>query len=276
VRQGRIQSALEDVTTLFKLAHHAKEPFLIASLIAGSIDTLAVKCLEDVLNNASQEAKDLSQLSVPEASFRNAFRRGVLMEQAVFGLMFFSALSLSDDEWARTGLKKTGPISLFVSSPFYRVFLLADDAAAYQKYTKNYEGLAQSPFWTDKNYWDRADEFKKENHGGLFTALFLSDMAKVRKIAAKSDAYHRLAQLALAVEAYRQKHHSLPERLDELAPAFLPAIPLDPFDGQPLRFKRDGNDVMLYSIGPDDVDDGGIPWNETAKKGDLVFRIKGR
>jgi hypothetical protein len=101
-------------------------------------------------------------------------------------------------------------------------------------------------------------------------------MGKVSKFAAQSDAYHRLAQVALAVEAYRQKQHRLPERLDELTPAFLPAIPLDSFDGQPLRFKRDGNDVGLYSIGPDDIDDGGMPWNESTKKGDLVFRIKGK
>jgi hypothetical protein len=80
----------------------------------------------------------------------------------------------------------------------------------------------------------------------------------------------------LAAAAYRQKQHRLPERLDELTPAFLPAIPFDPFDGQPLRFKRDGSDVVLYSIGPDDVDDGGIPWDEMGKKGDLVFRIRGR
>jgi hypothetical protein len=38
---------------------------------------------------------------------------------------------------------------------------------------------------------------------------------------------------------------------------FLPAVPLDPFDGAPLRYKPLVKGYVVYSIGPDGHDDGG-------------------
>lgn len=65
--------------------------------------------------------------------------------------------------------------------------------------------------------------------------------------------------VVIAMEAYRRAHGAWPERLDELVPAYLPAIPADPCTGEPLRFipARDGRPPTLYSVGVDGVDDGG-------------------
>lgn len=40
-------------------------------------------------------------------------------------------------------------------------------------------------------------------------------------------------------------------------PDTLPAIPEDPFDEQPLRYRRLPQGFLVYSIGPDFADDGG-------------------
>jgi hypothetical protein len=48
----------------------------------------------------------------------------------------------------------------------------------------------------------------------------------------------RSAQTALAVERFRCRHGGrLPGKLEELVPAYCEALPLDPFDGTPLRFE---------------------------------------
>jgi hypothetical protein len=59
--------------------------------------------------------------------------------------------------------------------------------------------------------------------------------------------------------------------LSALAPDYLDAIPQDPFDGQPLRYRPQGHGYMLYSIGPDLKDDGGK--RMTGKTGDIVFAV---
>jgi hypothetical protein len=61
---------------------------------------------------------------------------------------------------------------------------------------------------------------------------------------------------AIAVEEYRRtKAGALPSRLEDLTPAQLRAVPIDPFSGQPLRFKRLPDGYAVYSVGANRVDD---------------------
>jgi hypothetical protein len=78
----------------------------------------------------------------------------------------------------------------------------------------------------------------------------------------------RAARVALAIERFRPTNGgALPERLGQLVPAYLEAIPDDPFDGQPLRFVKQPVGYTVYSVGVDrednggrEVDDDGIPF----------------
>ncbi len=91
----------------------------------------------------------------------------------------------------------------------------------------------------------------------------------------RSQAQFRCAAVALAVERYRRKHGRWPEALSDLAPAFLKAVPTDPFDGQPLRYRKDKEGVVVYSVGQDRKDDGGAfdTLNSDRLGTDLGFRL---
>jgi hypothetical protein len=56
----------------------------------------------------------------------------------------------------------------------------------------------------------------------------------------------------------------------------LPAVPVDSYDCQPLRYTKRADGVTVYSIGPDEVDNGGN-FPEGARPGDagtdIVFRL---
>jgi hypothetical protein len=65
----------------------------------------------------------------------------------------------------------------------------------------------------------------------------------------------RCAQVAVAAERYHRKHGNWPQSLADLVPQFLPAVPLDPFDGKPLRYRRTDQGAVVYSVG----EDGGDP-----------------
>ena len=58
---------------------------------------------------------------------------------------------------------------------------------------------------------------------------------------------HRATAILLALKAYKREKGYLPERLSELVPKYLSKIPIDPFDGQPLRYSREGQ--VIYSVG---------------------------
>jgi hypothetical protein len=68
----------------------------------------------------------------------------------------------------------------------------------------------------------------------------------------------RCAVMAIAAERYRLAHGRWPESATELVNAgFLKAAYKDPFDGQPLRWKRTATGLIIYSVGPDRTDNDG-------------------
>jgi hypothetical protein len=89
----------------------------------------------------------------------------------------------------------------------------------------------------------------------------------------------RAVQAALAVERYRLGTGStLPDSLGQLVPKYLAAVPDDPYDGKPLRYKNlSPKGYVAYSIGRNRVDDGGVP-KPTAGNADgpydLTFAVR--
>jgi hypothetical protein len=85
----------------------------------------------------------------------------------------------------------------------------------------------------------------------------------------------RCAIAGLALERYRHEKGHWPEALDGVAPAYLEAVPLDPFDGRPLRYKRLPDGVLVYSVTPNDQTNfGGVRWRSGGGRGtDLGFRL---
>jgi len=69
--------------------------------------------------------------------------------------------------------------------------------------------------------------------------------------------YVEASTTMLGLAAYRGKHARYPDSLTQLVSEFLPRLPVDYGDGGVLRYRREGNGYVLYSVGPDGVDDGG-------------------
>ena len=100
-----------------------------------------------------------------------------------------------------------------------------------------------------------------------------------------AEAQQRLEEMKVAVEKYQQENGRLPRSLTDLlhpAGRYLERIPEDPFGvmaGDTLRlvYARDKDQVTIYSIGPDGVDNQGAVVYEFEKdpngEGDIVIRI---
>src|SRR5262249_19797925 len=99
----------------------------------------------------------------------------------------------------------------------------------------------------------------------------------------------RAAKLKLALLLFQAEKGRLPARLDELVPDFLVALPEEPFSGQPFRYRiskgersqpqprtgRAKQDVpdgqaILWSVGPDGIDHGGIRQGDDQKMDDVA------
>jgi hypothetical protein len=69
---------------------------------------------------------------------------------------------------------------------------------------------------------------------------------------------HHFLLTQLALTAYRDEHGAYPDRLEQLVPGYLTALPPDPFAlHAPIGYVRTAGTYRLYSIGPDGKDDHG-------------------
>ncbi len=102
--------------------------------------------------------------------------------------------------------------------------------------------------------------------------VFERDHGMLLSILKRSSAVNAglpLLRVRIAMERYRLDHGAWPETLDALIPSYLDSIPLDPMDGKSLRYNATKR--ILYSIGTDFVDDGGVAPD---KSGSLESRLE--
>lgn len=106
---------------------------------------------------------------------------------------------------------------------------------------------------------------------GLVFDDFASFAAQWRYENAGDLAGDRLLMLQLALRAYRLENGQYPSALNALAPHYLKTIPADPFGaGEPMHYKRSGQKYILWSIGPDEKDNGGTPIPPNKDENDLT------
>jgi len=97
--------------------------------------------------------------------------------------------------------------------------------------------------------------------------------------AVRTDVELKATEVVCALKSYELAHGSPPETLSALIPGLLPSVPIDPFDGKPLRYRRKGKEWVLWSVGSDMKDDNAA-WHEykyrssgeVRRGGDIYFK----
>jgi hypothetical protein len=84
----------------------------------------------------------------------------------------------------------------------------------------------------------------------------------------------RASAVGLAAERHRLTHGTWPDSVEELAPLLAPGVAEDPFTGLPLLLRPSAGDLLVHSVGADDVDDGGTMSPKGGRGGDIVFRLR--
>jgi hypothetical protein len=94
----------------------------------------------------------------------------------------------------------------------------------------------------------------------------------------QSQARLRTARVAIACERYRMKTGDWPKTLAEIPKELLPAVPNDPFDGKPVKYKLGDGVAIVYSVGEDETDHGGnlskILYPQPGSLHDIGFQLR--
>jgi ABC-type transport system involved in multi-copper enzyme maturation permease subunit len=90
------------------------------------------------------------------------------------------------------------------------------------------------------------------------------------------QAHVQLLRTAVAAARFFNVHQRYPKSIEEMVPAFLNSVPIDPFSGEPLKCKSladsslpEQSPFTIYSIGDNLIDDGGV--EQQNGPSDIVF-----
>jgi hypothetical protein len=276
------QSAVVSVQSLFALSHSLeKEPLVRSYLARLECQRIAIGSLQNLLSGAGLTDAQLGSLadSMDKAEDPRGMARAFIGQRCI-GIYGFDLLGNTMDPTllpvARSrplGQRILVNLDAFLSSPEYLYGLcgfLRWDELHYLQFMDRYIQTAQMVF---PERIDAARDLARalEQQGRLhaFSRGWLRGMNGPRLILkdASITASLRAARIAVAIERFRLAHGDLPHSLVELDPFGLQALPSDPFDGQPLRYRKLARGYALYGVGDDEA-------GSTDRKKDVAFVVE--
>jgi hypothetical protein len=108
----------------------------------------------------------------------------------------------------------------------------------------------------------------------MVAALMLPALTRLPCKAASMQTATDQAAVACALERYRLANGQFPDSLQALVPSFIAHLPNDVITGDSFKYRRtDDGRFVLYSVGWNEKDDGGIPGKNMfdTSEGDWVW-----
>jgi hypothetical protein len=295
-RKGDVDGALESCQTILKLCRHMDdEPYLIAFLVQKAIFAIGTRALwDEILSDADASATAyravLAELRAWDID--RAFVRALKGERALTNEMY---------EWLRSETQKLrNPFSLwqtFVGEKSVDLMFLlsprnwfAENQLLMLEFFRQLIPIAQKGVPYDRQQVRQLiAKFKRKCRKGWTVTLGKWEISWGRYPLAEvsidtydplldqvtdTHALQRVTMTALALRLYRKENGRYPENLQQLVPKYLPSVPIDPYDGRPLRYRKLAKGFKVWSVGGNRKDDGGVKVWDWWRKGDLVLESK--
>jgi hypothetical protein len=296
---GRGDSALADVKLMFYLADSVKEePFLISYLVRLACVNLAVQPIWEGLAERRWSDAQLQELENRlQYNLIGDLKHPYDGERAsgtlTADLLFRHRYSIGYKNSVGYLFDEPAPMlaSLFVGIAPHGWFYLEqyNYCRLYENQLRGTFDLAQKRVFPSE-IANRAHELEYTIAGGRLgrtvngvihhqwlASLLLPQLGNVPRRSAAAQATVDQARLACALERFRLATGQFPESLEMLAPKYLPRLPNDAITGEPCKYRRnDLGGFVLYSVGWDQRDDGGVPGKTRYddKNGDWVWEYQ--
>ncbi len=284
--QGRFEDAFEDIKALYRFGKQNKgDKTIVEQLVGIAIEARAVATAMDIIREYKIDSKTL-------ADFQRDFEKVIADENFKFSFKV-ERMRICDEIQRCFTSDRIGKGHLYLPR-FREISDIYDD---YYPYPNRggiefffYDLVYSSPFlFTHPNkeqtmasanelfeLWEymspktaaqlntereaieeKINNIAEKNH-------FIGAIAPlVDRIIIIANREHTEVEATLAIVAltrYKQDKEQYPDDLDELVTSgYLKNLPMDYFSDKPLVYKKTGDDFLLYSFGPNYIDNGGKP-----------------
>ncbi|MBI3876023.1 MAG: hypothetical protein HY300_08735 [Verrucomicrobia bacterium] len=288
LHQHRPDEAFTNLLDAVKFAQRGtNEPLLISQLVRIAVATFAVSTTWEALDYPRWSEPRLAELQAAwqGVEFLQAMTRAAEMERAVGGDIFRQ--SRSDIRF----LNNLGGISGGSSTGIFEDFFkgITEDPGKMGEHFSGLYTYLSWPLWNSypdemwflqfeqswidslriaalsnsiapaKAYADAAEKrLGQPAKRFILSGMLVPALGNITKKAAAAETQRQIVIGAIALHRHKLRHGKFPADLAALVPEFLPAVPIDFMDGNPLRYRLQPDGAfLLYSIGEDGVDNGG-------------------
>jgi len=256
---GNLEEAIDTLLIGLRFSNHLKdEQTLISQLVRITCDQLLIECIKGISYSRvipeGQAALIINELSTHKDV--EPFVKCTDMERVGLGTWAFERILRAKPRELK------GVIFINYSPHTPLIFIVAllgkpifkKDFVCYLTFLSGIRDSYNVP------YYELAKQVKNKTRGEdipkycIFTRAVLPTLNRARENVAKYHADIDVCRTSLALKIYKAKNGAYPKTL-----SFFSELPIDPFNGKELIYKKSGNGFILYSVGPNMKDDNGIP-----------------
>jgi hypothetical protein len=276
LHRGNLDGASSNLHALLGAARlHEEQWILVDQMIRVAITRLATSSTWEALQAPGWTDAQLARLQADWQSVRllEQFEKTFQVERAAVLFHFDDARKNGPkSSGSTTGFSSTNfladSFNDFVYGPVWRIAWSHQDELFYLEGMElTLEGIragTTSHAWTAMQPKVKAAQIKLKNLSWYnrfrysLTQVAVPNWEKAVVTLIRTETMKQMVITAIALKRFQLQHGKAPPNLPALVPEFLPAVPLDYMDGQPLRYRlKDDGTWTLYSVGEDGQDDGG-------------------
>jgi hypothetical protein len=278
LQNGQTDQAANDVKLMLRLVDSVRaEPFIITHLVRMAVMQMTIQCIYEGLAGHKWSEAQLADMDsgLAKINYPADFQLAVRAERAGHARIYdwvaqkrsrgLALLDLiNDDDKRMSDSTKRLLGAEFYLAPkgyFYQGDVMMGEA--HQAWTSVPSGNGQQVI-SPKAVLQASNTTTQimDSHPAPFNfigRLLMPEFSNYAKRTAFAQESADLARIAIALERYYLANGAYPASLDALAPKFMPEIPADVINGDPLQYgpTQDGR-FVLYSVGWNGKDDDGV------------------
>jgi len=299
--QGRFEDSFADMKSCYRLGQHLRgDKFFIEQLVGIHIEALAVQTIRDIVGQYEIDSTILADLQdsfeqiIADKNFMISLKAEKLMMydriQRCFtsdrigkGHLYIPRFRKISDMYSN--YEKAG-VEPFILDFVYSVQFLfghpnkEETLEATNELYDYWERLCRK---TNAQMHAESDAINDKLEGLLSGNIFLGTLTpafkRVIEIGNRLQTDVGATLTMIAILRHKQDTDRYSQNLNQLVTAgYLKQLPIDSFSDKPLVYKKTDDNFILYSVGPDFKDDGGISGKDSKGRdrqwldnGDTVF-----
>jgi len=278
LHQGNFPDAVECILTQIALARVLdREPTLVSQLVQLALANSAIANIQALVRQADLSDGDLErlQLGLRKFDFQPSLKCALAGERT-FGYMACVDPNRMTGESAAVTAAEARQIA-------QRTPQRVQDATRILDFSLRISEAADESLSAALRESERVEADLKSLSAGMINKILYgltlqTTPAYIRALTAfiRSTAKRDCGDAALACERYRRQHGTWPESLAQLVPEFLPTVPIDQFSEQPLKMIVSSDEIKIYSVGLDGIDDLGALSDDQQPHTDIGIAVPAR